>query len=166
MRVLWPGLTLLATAVLTAAVSPASFGIGKSQIVISPQNETLLLEHTVSPGMDIASINFFWITGDPVGIGPRAGVDYSIWRFYIDGEDNASVVLQMSQAAFVGQADPSAPWGNEWFGKNSKFGGWHVNVPIPFTLSVRVTLQLPSWWGSSERVFAMCRGVEGLPIQV
>jgi hypothetical protein len=37
-------------------------------------------------------------------------------------------VLQMSQAAFVGNADPGAPWDNEWFGKNAKFGGWHVNV--------------------------------------
>lgn len=121
---------------------------------------------SVSPGVTFASINFFWITGDPVGSGPRAGVDYAVWRFYIDGETNASVVLQMSQSAFVGNADPTAPWDNEWFGKNSKFGGWHVNVPIPFTSSVRVTLQLPPWWGSTERVFAMCRGVEGLPVQV
>jgi hypothetical protein len=93
-------------------------------------------------------------------------VDYAIWRFYLDGETSASVELQMSQAAFVGNADPSAPWDNEWFGKNSKFGGWHVNVPIPFQHKVRATLQLPEWWNGTERIFAMCRGVEDLPIQV
>jgi hypothetical protein len=98
--------------------------------------------------------------------GQACGVDYAIWRFYLDGETTASVELQMSQAAFVGNADPSAPWDNEWFGKNSKFGGWHVNVPIPFTHSVRVTLQLPEWWNGTERIFAMVRGVEDLPVRV
>lgn len=161
-------LTLAAAvhAIAGPASSPSSFGIGKSQIVISPTNETELLLHTVSPGVSTASINFFWITGDPVGSGPRAGVDYSVWRFYIDGEANASIVLQTSQAACVGQADPSAPWDNDLFGKNSKFGGWHINVPIPFTASVRVTLQLAPFWSGTERVFAMCRGVEGLPVQI
>jgi len=50
----------------------------------------------------------------------------------------------------VGNADPSAPWDNEFFGKNSKFGGWHVNVPIPFRTSARVTLQHPSWWPEGD----------------
>ena len=30
-------------------------------------------------------------------VGQRCAVDYSIWRFYIDGESEASIVLQMSQ---------------------------------------------------------------------
>lgn len=116
------------------------------------------------------------------------GVDYAIWRFYLDGEASASVTLQMSQAAFVGNADPTAPWDNDWFGKNSLFGGWHVNVPIPFRQSVRVSLQLPAWWNGTyarcslrparlikpsagrdagtERIFAMVRGVEDLPVQI
>ena len=66
----------------------------------------------------------------------------------------------------MGNADPSAPWDNELFGKNSKFGGWHVNVPIPFGKSVRVTMQLPEWWNGTERIFAMVRGVEDLPVTV
>lgn len=44
--------------------------------------------------------------------GQACGVDYAIWRFYLDGETSASVELQMSQAAFVGNADPSAPCEN------------------------------------------------------
>jgi hypothetical protein len=86
------------------AASPSSFGIGRSQFIISPTAETPLFEHNVSSGATNAHISFFWITGDPVNGGPRAGVDYSIWRFYVDGESLASVVLQMSQAAFVGNA--------------------------------------------------------------
>jgi hypothetical protein len=95
--------------------SPSSFGVGRSQIIINPTSETVILAHNVSAGASSAHINFFWITGDALNGGPRAGVDYCIWRFYIDGEQNASVALQMSQAAFVGQADPTAPWDNEFF---------------------------------------------------
>ena len=51
------------------------------------------------------------------------------------GEADASVVLQTSQAALVGGADPTAPWNNAYFGKNSKLGGWHFNLPIPFSSS-------------------------------
>jgi hypothetical protein len=171
------------TLVMSTSSPPASFGVGKSQVVISSHFETELLNHTVSAGVSMATINFFWITGDPwkccqgadycdcqpntTGTtGQPAGVDYAIWRFYTDGESTASIKMQMSQAAFVGNADPSAPWDNDWFGKNSKFGGWHVNVPIPFRRKVRVTLQLPEWWNGTERIFAMCRGVENLPIQI
>eukprot|EP00035_Acanthoeca_spectabilis_P004900 m.107915 g.107915 ORF g.107915 m.107915 type:complete len:358 (-) comp12779_c0_seq2:1181-2254(-) len=154
--------------------SPKSFGVGRSQIVISSSQETELLNYEMSGtyAYPAASINFFWITGDPWSNGPStptgqaAGVDYSIWRFYIDGESVPSVKLQMSQAAFVGNADSSAPWDNDFFGKNSKFGGWHVNIPIQFQHSVRVTIKLPEWWNGTERVFAMCRGVEGLPNRI
>ena len=165
-------LPLLGRASHADTFSPKSFGVGRSQVVISSAFETELLNHTVSDGAPMASINFFWITGDPWDHGPStptgqaAGVDYAIWRFYLDGETTASVQLQMAQSAFVGNADPSAPWDNEWFGKNSKFGGWHVNVPVPFRAAARVTLQLPEWWNGTERIFAMVRGVEGLPVQI
>jgi len=104
-----------------APPQPASFGVGRSQIVISPTHETILLEHTAAGGGAASgvtsAITFFWITGDPMNGGPKTGVDYAIWRFYIDGEANASIVLPTAQAALVGNADPSAPWDNEWFGK-------------------------------------------------
>ena len=169
-----------------AANSPKSFGGARSQIVLKTSTEFELLNHTVSPTAQGASINFWWITGTPWEGGPShggssgqaAGVDYAIWRFYLDGETTPSIELQTSQGAFVGNADPSAPWDNEWFGKNSRFGGWHSNVPIPFKKSARVTLQYPQWWhegdnGSCEAssgykscVYAMVRGVEDLPVQI
>ena len=150
--------------------SPVSFGVGRSQFYISNATETELLQHNVSEAHGFATVNFCWITGDPLNSTTgQAGVDYAIWSFYVDGEAEASIVLQTSQMAFVGNADPSAPWDNAWFGKNSKFGGWHSNVPVPFTKSIRVTLKLPPWYtwtGGRERIFAMARGVEGLPIQI
>jgi len=73
--------------------------------------------------------------------------------------------FQSSQAALVGNNDPSAPWDNEFFGKNSKFGGWHMNLLIPFSKSIRVTLQLPPEF-TNTRAFAMVRGVENMPLKV
>jgi len=92
-------------------------------------------------------------------------VDYVQWRFYLDGDTNATVgPVDTSQAAFVGHHDPSAPWDNDFFGKNSNYGGWHVNVLIPFSKSVRVTLQYPPGMITTHQLFAMVRGVENLPL--
>jgi len=52
-----------------------------------------------------------------------------------------------------------------FFGKNSKFGGWHINLLIPFSKSIRVTLQLPPQF-QSTRAFAMVRGVENIPLTI
>ena len=152
------------------------------QFHIYSANETELLSHHAAPsaagGASGAAahnaVTFFWITGDPfpnstgsVLKDTKSGVDYAIWRFYLDGEATASVELQTSQAALVGNADPSGPWNNDFFGKNSLLGGWHFNLPIPFASSVRVTLQLPAWFpGGDDRIFAMVRGIENYPVTV
>lgn len=140
-----------------------SFGTGRSQINITAESEFELLNHQVGTGATGGAITFFWITGDPLGQGPASAVDAALWRFYVDGEAVASVgPLPTALAALVGQSDPSAPFNNDFFGKNSKFGGWHFNLLVPFSVSIRVTLQMPSWrpW---QRAFAMARGVENLP---
>ena len=74
-----------------AANSPKSFGGARSQIVLKTSTEFELLNHTVTPTAQGASINFWWITGTPWEGGPShggssgqaAGVDYAIWRFYL-----------------------------------------------------------------------------------
>jgi len=50
-------------------------------------------------------------------------------------------------------------------GKNSKFGGWHINLLIPFSKSIRVTIQLPPEYPTTE-AYAMVRGVENMPLVV
>jgi hypothetical protein len=57
--------------------------------------QTTLLIHNVSSANSYATVNFFWITGDPWGSGSKSGVDYAIWRFYVDG--GSPIVLQTSQ---------------------------------------------------------------------
>lgn len=145
---------------------PLTFGSGRSQITILAASEFQLLNYTASPLADTGCISFFWITGDPLPGKTASGVDQALWRFYLDGETTASIgPLPTSQAAFIGNHDPSAPWNNDYFGKNSAFGGWHFNLKIPFTKQVRVTLQMPSTI-PSQRAFAMVRGVENLPLVI
>jgi hypothetical protein len=71
--------------------------------------------------------------------------DFIRWRFYLDGEANASIVLSTAQGHLVGNASSLATWGNELVGKGAKTGGWHNNIPIQFSKSIRVTLQQPDW---------------------
>ena len=143
-----------------------SFGAGRSQIDITAETEFVLLSHTIASDSSHGAITFFWITGDPIGKGPSSGVDVAIWRFYVDGEAVASVgPFQTAQGALIGDNDPKAQWDNEYFGKNSLFGGWHFNILVPFTKSIRVTLQMPPNI-AHQRAFAMARGVEDIPLLV
>jgi len=148
---------------LLAQPSLMSFGTGRSQIRFTSASEFQFWNIPFQMRHNRQPLLFFWITGDPIE-GNTCGVDFAIWRFYVDGEMVPSVgPFQTSQAAFVGDNDPSAPWDNDFFGKNSKFGGWHINLFIPFSKSIRVTLQLPPQIAST-RAFAMVRGVENIPI--
>eukprot|EP01116_Phalansterium_solitarium_P018921 TRINITY_DN515_c0_g1_i3.p1 TRINITY_DN515_c0_g1~~TRINITY_DN515_c0_g1_i3.p1 ORF type:complete len:355 (-),score=107.82 TRINITY_DN515_c0_g1_i3:604-1668(-) len=157
------------TVVTADMLNARSFGVGRSQITLSAKSEYELLSYNISSAGTQATITHWWITGGPLGNwtpGPTATIaDYAVWRFYVDGESTASVQLQTSQAAFVGNADPSAPWDNDFFGKNSAYGGWHIDVPVPFLKSIRVTLQLPPW-AADNIAFAMVRGVENLPATI
>jgi len=142
-----------------------SFGTGRSQIHIT-DTEFELLNYTVSNQAKYGAITFFWITGGPIGAGAACGVDLVLWRFYVDGETTPSVgPLQTSQYALVGENDPSAPWDNEYFGKNAKYGGWHANLLIPFSKSIRVTLQLPVVLPTKD-AYVMVRGVENIPLRI
>jgi hypothetical protein len=167
------GVTLFVAALfLTVGIAESqrqkSFGSGRSQILLHSDAEFELLSYNVSArATSGATITFFWITGDPIsGDLPYSGVDFALWRFYLDNEPVASIgPVQTSLAALVGFADPTAPWDNDYFGKNSLFGGWHFNLRVPFAKSVRVTLQMPPQF-PVQRAFAMVRGVENLPVIV
>jgi len=165
---------VLISVVVCTGQAVQSFGSGRSQVKLNDSAEFVLLDYTVSPTAQYAALTFFWITGGNIvgkgGVGEpgtQAYVDYALWRFYLDGEMTASLgPVSSSQAAFVGEHDTSAPWDNDFFGKNAKLGGWHVNMLIPFIKSIRVTLQYPPGMASTKDVYAMARGVENLPLNI
>lgn len=130
----------------------AAFGTGCSQCLM-PVNETTTFTHYLQPGAT-GLINHFWITGQQDEL---AGVMYN---YYIDGESSPSISFTPSMASGVGFNDGQAPWGNKWFGKGAKDGGWFFNFQIPFYKSIRVT----SWRSlGSIGYYYIIRGVVQQP---
>ena len=145
---------------MSVAPVPLTIGTGVSQAKLTP-NETQFFEHNVSARGGWAYLNHFWAAG-------TGQVDSAIFRFYIDGESEASVVFQPSLACGVGFDDQAAPWGTKWVGKGAKSTGWFHNIPIIFYKHVRVTYQLapkdvPNGQGT---LWTIVRGAEGLPLQL
>lgn len=150
-----------ASTCLVAALEPvpAVIGTGMSQAKLT-STETELFSHTVSQEGAWAYLNHFWAAGSPE-------VDRAIFRYYVDGERNASVVFSPALACGVGFGDQQAPWGSKWMGKGAKSTGWFHNIPIPFYKSMRVTFQLaPEDAGAAPSIWSIVRGSEGLPLKL
>jgi len=68
----------------------------------------------------------------------------------------------------AGWNDQTAPWGNKWFGKGARQGGWYCNFPIPFTKSIRITGRVsfdgvnPAPGNVSQTIFVIVRGSENI----
>ena len=68
------------------------------------------------------------------------GADNATVRYYIDGEETASIEFKPPLATGVG-FDDLALWGTAKAGHAAKSGAWNINYRIPFQRSARVTLQ-------------------------
>merc|ERR1711957_814469 len=90
-----------------------TFGTGSSAMIINT-TEQLLFEHTVSTDGSTGVMTHFWITGlerTPAGEQPKYnsnGTDDVIVRYYIDGEQAASIEFKPPMAAGVGFSDAAA----------------------------------------------------------
>ena len=100
-----------------------------------------------------------WLTGGP---SPGAGTDNATVRYYVDGEQTASIEFKPPMATGSGYDDLTV-WGTAKAGHGAKDGAWFVNYRIPFQKSVRVTVQHP---GESAHCYVIVRGCENLPITV
>ena len=114
--------------------------------------------------------------------------DRQLIRYYIDGETTASIAFEpaMASGSGIGWEGPAyyeaglnekEPWGpnmsNDLIGHSAETGGgWHNRFKVPFSRSIRCTVQLPSgidMHGSSfpsnfsSKMFLIFRGVEGDP---
>ena len=134
-----------------------------------------------------AYLNHFWSAGGKGALGQYVA-DRQLVRYYIDGEATASIAFEPAMASgsgigWEGPADYAAglnakePWGpdmsNDLIGHSAETGGgWHNRFKVPFSRSIRCTVQLPSGYqmhGSSlpsnfsSKMFLIFRGVEGDP---
>ena len=66
--------------------------------------------------------------------------DDVIFRYYIDGEDKASIEFTAPKAAGAFFKDPGM-WGTAKNGKGGSIGGWFVNYKMPFEKSINITIQ-------------------------
>lgn len=89
-----------------------TFGTGKSEFLITPE-ENVLFNYNVSAPESYGVFTHFWITGSPAGGG---GSDNATVRYYIDGEETASIEFKPPLATGVG-FDDLAVWGTEKAGK-------------------------------------------------
>lgn len=93
-----------------------TFGTGLSQRQIT-NKETSIFSYDLSSNGEFGMMTHWWATGDQI-------VNQAVWRYYIDGETDASIQFPSYMAAGVGFADAFAPWGNKWIGKQADQGGW------------------------------------------
>ena len=186
---------LLVTSELSAAAAarPRTFG---NAIPNHPftDAEVDLFNHSLPPTSTVGMVTHFWSTAVEEFQG---GVDSGVttYRYYIDGEAEASVVFTPREAAGVvfdpvGEcADPECkhpapmsgydfpepsgldlvsakvPWGTEWVGKTSDMDGWFTNLRVPFYKSLRVTAQLPPGH-KPLTVYTIIRGQENVPLTI
>jgi len=149
-------------AILSSCISAqqVTFGTGLSSNKLYAK-DIEIFNHTVSATASHGVMTHFWATGDPA-------VDSAIWSYYIDGEQDASIVFSSGMVTGVGFNDGAGPWGTTLVGKGAKSGAWYSNIRIPFQKSIRITGRCdPSYGpGCTATLWVIVRGTENLPIHV
>jgi hypothetical protein len=115
-----------------------TFGTGYSGGFLQKREVTLFAHKIKSSDTSFGVMTHFWTTGSAEAM---AG---AVFRYYVDGEQNASIEFTPSMAAGVGFDDPKAPWGTKWAGLGagkSEGQAWFLNFKIPFGETIRITAQ-------------------------
>jgi hypothetical protein len=161
MRVLFRSCALALFAVISSLAQSGIDGVrtfgtaGKERQVLKPGVEAELFRHAGK-----GCLTHMWFGGDF----PNYGLTRI--RVYVDGEEQASIDMELMMGHGIGFQDEDAPWGVERIGKTGQPSGIYNTYRIPFGKSVRVTATRskgetgdpPFWW--------IIRGVENLSVQL
>jgi len=137
---------------------------------INAYTETPVFEHLSTLGGVVTQWHFPSYYMDGSGPAPHCGD--AILSFYIDGETEASLKFTPNEAAGIGISPDSnentdqSPWGINEFGHTASGGGIYSTVRIPFSKSIRVTIEMSaedSAMGNAIFWFII-RGIENYPI--
>ena len=152
---------MLAAAWLPVLAAPVlkTFGTGRSAFLLTT-NETTVFDYAVSTGATHGVLTHFWTTAFT-----HAAADNATVRYYVNGETRALVEFKPFMAAGAG-FDDQAIFGLAQMGHASKVGGWSNNFKVPFTSSLRVTMQLASGAAKPTTSWVIVRGCENLPISI
>ncbi|CAB9526251.1 expressed unknown protein [Seminavis robusta] len=110
-----------------------SFGtMGKGERILRLGMEAVLIDHLGDPGC----LTHFWFGGN------FPGVENTRIRYYVDGEENPSIDMELYLGHGIGFGDNShVPWITKHIGKVGRKNGIHNNYRIPFSFSIRVTAE-------------------------
>jgi hypothetical protein len=86
-------------------------------------------------------------------------------RVYVDGEETASIDMELFLGHGIGYKDDFGPWGTKRIGKTGQPSGIYNTYRIPFANRVRVTAQLAEGDTQNKRFWYIIRGVENLPVE-
>lgn len=135
--------------------TPKTFGtMGKELKVLEGGKEAELFRHDGK-----GCLTHMWFGGDWPGYGR------TLIRVYVDGEEQASIEMELMLGHGVGFDDPDH-WGIDKIGKTGHPSGIYNNYLIPFGNGVRVTAQLPEDIELNPDFWWIIRGSEGLAVTV
>jgi len=123
--------------------------IGKHEDVLKGGGEAVLFEHEGK-----GCLTHFWFGGN------FKGVEDTRIRYYVDGEEQASIDMDLYMGHGIGFNDNTAPWSNRHMGKIGKRNGIFNNYAIPFGKSIRVTAQKSADADEAPPIWWIVRGVE------
>ena len=85
-------------------------------------------------------------------------------RVYVDGEETASIDMELGLGHGYGFGDDAAPWGSEKMGKTGHPSGVYNTYQIPFGKSVRVTAKRAKESPDGAVLWWIVRGTENRPV--
>jgi hypothetical protein len=134
-----------------------TFGtMGKELKILTKEQESELFKYEGK-----GCITHMWFGGD------LNGHEDMMIRVYVDGEEPASIEMELFLGHGIGFKDRHAPWGTEIMGNMGRTSGIYNTYKIPFSDQIRVTAQLAPTADVSEReptFWWIIRGTENLPV--
>ena len=129
--------------------------MGKAERVLQGGKEAVLFEHEGK-----GCLTHFWFGGN------FKGVEDTRIRYYVDGEETASIDMDLYMGHGNGFNDNQAPWATKHVGKIGKRNGIFNNYRIPFGKRIRVTAQRSAEAADNPMIWWIIRGVENYRVEI
>jgi hypothetical protein len=130
-----------------------TFGTAGKEGTLYPDREVVLFQHEGA-----GCLTQMWVGGD------WPGYDRTRIRYYVDGEAQPSIDMELFLGHGIGWGDAAAPWGSARLGKTGHPSGLYNTYRIPFGKSIRVTGQLGAGVEKPQVFWWIIRGVENFPV--
>jgi hypothetical protein len=130
-----------------------TFGTAGKEGTLYPDREVVLFQHEGA-----GCLTQMWVGGN------WPGYDRTRIRYYVDGEAQPSIDMELFLGHGIGWGDAAAPWGSARLGKTGHPSGLYNTYRIPFGKSIRVTGQLGAGVEKPQVFWWIIRGVENFPV--